>query len=168
MKFTRKSSERVGLELEARVVKWNWDRHLLSKGFDPTLELKMLSEEAREFYLAESLEHKLAEFADFLFVRYGTIAKYHGNLVTSAATFLSERESWLSLRGWMEDVEKEMRSLLIPDCIKAGVDVNKAIIWALKAVIANNELKGVETKDGKVIKNKIHTDPVTQIRRYLN
>jgi len=156
------------LSAKAYVVNWNRERGLLDKGFDPLLEMKMLSEEAREFFLAETLEHKLAEYADFLFVQFGTEAKYYASLIESTTMFSMERDRFLQLQDWMYDTQESMYSTLASEfSLKGREDLEECVRKALLIVIGCNNLKGTKTKDGKVVKNKEHINPVDKIAEVI-
>ena len=150
--------------LKERVVKWNRDRYLLDT-FNPELERRMLSEEAREFYHAETLAHKLAEYADFLFVFEGTKAKYGCNSGIKNPLFDSYL-IWKELRDWAKELQQEMHLLLV-ECIKnAGFYniTNSLIEMALTAVCSCNELKGFDKESGKVKKGANYKNPADIIK----
>lgn len=155
-------------KLQVRIVDWNRERGLLDKGFDPQLELKMLSEEAREFYMAETLEHMMCEYCDFLFVKAGTKAKYFSSLIESPSAFLLSRKNWNQMEDWIEDVESNMFNLLFCKFKaqgKAGLD--KALNFTLSVIINNNNLKGTDKVDGKVVKSAFQENPVKRVEAYL-
>lgn len=157
------------------IVKWNQDRGLLTKGFDPALELKMLTEEANEFYNADSFEHRLCEYADFKFVKAGTIAKNHAQTGLSVTMFENHRDRFIQMMEWSEEVECNMLSLLsseMEDMNRAGADLSwtfEALLdLALATVIANNNLKGTEKNaDGKVVKSKAQHKPEVILRELI-
>lgn len=153
---------------KAEVVAWNRDRGLLTAGFDPRLELKMLSEEAREFYLAETLEHMLAEYADFLFVWYGTEAKFHGDLIQSPTIFSMVWDEWLKLKQYGEFTVAAMYSVLNSHFVSHRYShINMCVAFALKTVINNNNLKGKKKVGGKVVKCEEQVDPILAIKAMM-
>lgn len=156
-------------EAQLRVIVWNKERGLLDKGFDPKLELRMLSEEAREFYTAPDIYHMLAEYADFLFVRFGTFAKYYSEKIDSHTTFSLMRDEWIKIAEWIEDQEYAMASLLSQELQREfpDMDYESLVHLALMTVILNNESKGKKTVDGKVVKNEDHRDPADLIEAFI-
>jgi len=155
-------------DIKVRIVKWNRDRGLLG-GFDPAFELKMLSEEANEFYAAESLAHMMAEYCDFLFVSGGTKAKYYSQKLESLSLFSLAREGWVELQDWINEVRDDMAILLYNKFnYKYEDGYDDAVYFAMNTVIANNELKGSKKINGKIVKSANHIDPVITIEKYLN
>jgi hypothetical protein len=157
------------------IVKWNQERGLLSKGFDPALELKMLSEEANEFYNADSFEHRLCEYADFKFVKAGTIAKNHAQTGLSITMFENFRARFVQLMEWSEEVEANMVSLLLSekafldrDGTLAGRRFEELVDLALTIVITNNDYKGgKKDADGKVVKAERQIKPEALMRELI-
>lgn len=155
-------------QLKARIVKWNRDRGLLGS-FDPALELKMLSEEAHEFYLAESLSHMMAEYCDFIFVLEGTCAKYQSQKYPSLSVFSIAREGWVELQSWTEDLSYDMGDILKDKFESTGhCNYEQAMDFAMGVVITNNELKGSKKQGGKIVKSEGQIDPACTIQEYLN
>jgi len=155
-------------QLKARIIKWNRDRCLLGN-FDPALERKMLTEEANEFYMAESLAHMMAEYCDFVFVSEGTRAKYFSQKVPSAGVFSIMTEGWGDLTSWINDAGSEMEELLQDAFESAGhVNFDQAMDFAMSVVITNNELKGTKKHNGKIVKAEGQIDPAITIQEYLN
>ena len=149
-----------------RVIKWNRDRGLLGT-FDPNLERKMLSEEAREFYLAETLEHKLAEYADFLFVLEGTKAKYICNSGINNE-FFNAYEVYKGIERWASDLIQEMDSVLQSMYVMLGSNKrHNDVALACRVVCDCNELKGVEKISGKIVKGVNYVNPVTVISKLI-
>ena len=152
------------MNLNHLIVKWNQERGLLNKGFDPALELKMLSEEANEFYNAYSFEHRLCEYADFKFVKAGTIAKNHAQVGLSTTMFENHRERFIQMMEWAEEVEDNMFYLLLTEYRASDrlftMGFEALVNLALATVIANNNLKGKnKNADGKVIKAENQKSP---------
>jgi hypothetical protein len=152
------------MNLNHLIVKWNQERGLLNKGFDPALELKMLSEEANEFYNADSFEHRLCEYADFKFVKSGTIAKNHAQTEFSVTMFENHRERFIQMMEWAEEVEDNMFYLLLTEYRASDrlftMGFEALVNLALATVIANNNLKGKnKNADGMVIKAENQKSP---------
>ena len=150
-----------------RVIKWNRDRGLLET-FDPDLEIRMLSEEAREFYYAETLAHKLAEYADFLFVLEGTKAKYGCNSGTNTDIFNAYKE-FTELHSWARSLRNEMHSVLVDILTKTGF-LNRyqdLIHLAYSTVCDCNDLKGLDKDSGKIKKSDNYKNPADIIKHKM-
>jgi len=155
--------------LKQRIVKWNRDRGLIQAGFDPALELKMLSEEAREFFLANDYEHQLQEFADFLFVEVGTRAKFFSMRHESASVLSMVIPQWGVMNEWIVDTKEEMYEILISKAdVMMDLTLQEKIQKALRIVVEANEAKGDKVVDGKVIKNTEHIDPRVKIKAMVD
>lgn len=150
--------------LKRRTVDWNKDRGLLEK-FDPALELKMLSEEVAEFYMADTLAHKFVEYADFIFVFDGTKAKYGCQPIKSTVMFEVSVSSYRVLREWAYDMQNTMYAIL-EEAVGAAM-VDAYINTARNIVVTNNERKSSEKRNGKVVKNKDHIDPADLMGQYF-
>jgi hypothetical protein len=148
-------------------VKWNRDRGLL-ENFDPKLELKMLSEEAKEFYAAETLAHMLAEYADFLFVLDGTKAKFGSQLIPSHIDIDMRLSVYGHILDWADTVEQDIRSCIISALGGNYHEINGLVSMARGHVVSCNNLKGSKKVNGKVVKNKEHIDPVDLIQADLD
>ena len=104
-----------------------------------------------------------------MFVKMGTKAKYYSLIYDSTATFELSRGRWKEMLAWIEEVEEALISDL--ECELIGQDypdVSECVLNAMQIVFDNNDLKGSETVDGKIIKNADHVDPVIKIGDYLN
>ena len=153
--------------LKALVVKWNRDRGLLDN-YDPSLELRMLSEEAREFYMAETLAHMLAERADFEFVLHGTKAKFGSQKLSSHIDMPLYMDTYTDIVDWAEvvaeDMDRCLESALGPMCHEiAGL-----IRLALDVVVQCNNRKGKNKSEGKIVKIENPPDPVALIQEQLD
>jgi hypothetical protein len=154
--------------LKTRTIKWNKDRGLLEK-FDPELELKMLSEEAKEFYHAISIPHRLAEYADFIFVLDGTKAKFACKLQRPFDfDFGTELANFKKILDWAAILQQDMYESLVDSIDASRPEIAQMIAYARGCVIKCNEMKGSKKKDGKVVKNKVHVDPTDMIREWLD
>jgi hypothetical protein len=174
-------------QIVERIIKWNYKRNQLN--FDPSLEVKMLSEEAREFYEAVALgdsAHILAEWADFHFVSYGTYAKYHAQPIESIVMFEVGVEKWEKLDAWIYNTSEQLDTILdghfanmqTGQTVRSGglniVQGNGGSLRhmkqvALETVTECNEAKGTrKNPDGKIEKGPKHQDPVELIRERLN
>lgn len=152
---------------KALTVKWNRDRGLLDK-FDPKLELKMLSEEAKEFYEAKTLAHMLAEYADFLFVLDGTKAKFGSQLITSHIDIEMRLNVYGHILDWADVVKQDIESCLASSLGGNYHELGGLVSMARGYVIACNSLKGMKKEGGKIVKNEEHVDPVDLIQKDLD
>lgn len=152
-----------------RVIKWNRDRNGLI--FDPNLEMKMLSEEAREFWMSEDLAHKFQEYADFLFVSVGAFAKYHATQWSSFSQFALGVDGFNQMTEWIGRQEESMR-----DNLKALSEANgfnkfafdQVKNFAIDAVIEANEAKPLAKEEGgKIPKGVFYKSPLERIQNKL-
>ena len=152
--------------LKALVVKWNRDRGLLDN-YDPSLELRMLSEESREFYMADTLAHMLAERADFEFVLYGTQAKFGSQNLSSHIDMPLYMSTYTDIIDWAEAVAKDMDRCL-ESAFGGMMQCGGLVRMALDIVIQCNNLKGKNKSEGKIIKIESPPDPVALIQEQLD
>lgn len=154
--------------LKALTVKWNRDRGLLNK-FDPKLELKMLSEEAKEFYEAETIAHMLAEYADFQFVLDGTKAKFGSQVISSHIDIDLRVKTYNDIMSWAGKVMSDMHNCLSSVLDGHRHELNALINMARGHVISCNNLKGLKkNEEGKIQKNEKHVDPKDLIEAELD
>lgn len=126
-------------ELRIKIIDWNLERGFLEEGFDPKPELCALSNKARDFYIATSLEQQLIEYADFLFIQFGTVAKYYSNTFKSPGAFCISRQQWKEFIEWIKEVEVEMYDILqMKFDLSYRQNLKECIIAALRTVINNN------------------------------
>jgi len=152
---------------KALTVKWNRDRGLLDT-FNPGLEVSMLSEEAKEFYNAETLSHMLAEYADFIFVLDGTQAKFGSYIAESYSDQINIFRKYKEILEWANVVLLDMQEHL---CSMLGENYNEVsglIKMASSFVVSCNNLKGTKKENGKVVKNTDHADPAVLIQEELD
>lgn len=151
-----------------RIVAWNRDRGLLDN-FDILLEIKMLSEEAREFYMAETFEHRLCEFSDFLFVKEGTKAKYNARLGSPSNPLFHNQESYLELMKWTDRIECHMTDILFSEyeAVPVSASFQHCIKTAMDVVIKNNNLKGKKKDGGKIVKAANQEKPEAVLARLI-
>lgn len=151
-----------------RIIKWNRERGLLPE-FDPALHLKHLSQEAQEFYMAETLAHKLAEYSDFMFFLEGIKARWGCVVFTSTYDFEVQHKGFNMLLDWADDKLSFMQEVL-EDMLAAQGKItllSKALHIAMTVVCECNELKPKKTVNGKIVKGDKHVDPVNEIRKRL-
>ena len=87
-----------------QIVRWNRERNGLALNIDT--EVKMLTEEANEFFMAETKEDRLREVADFTFVWIGTLAKCLGDRCEDWKSLMLRKGFFYGIKGWV-DVETE-------------------------------------------------------------
>lgn len=159
-KPTTEQSSVLPLSSTQRIIAWNRERNNLK--FDIDLETQMLTEEAQEFYQAETLVDRIDAWCDFIFVGTGTIIKY---LAVKSKCFADQKEMVEQvdfLSSWMEHQRMQMVELLTeevsdiwPKMHHSEEDLlDELLRKCLDIVIDANEKKGT-TKDenGKVIKH---------------
>lgn len=149
-----------------RIINWNRVRNGLE--FDPNLEVRMLTEEAHEFFHAECLEEQIREFADFMFVLTGTIAKFYSTKYDSAILLTQNFQHFNMLMEWAAQVRAEMFDTML-STIEETVDVDgeiaedmlKLIVGqALEIITEANEKKGTEKDEhGKIVKGPDYVAP---------
>lgn len=147
------------------IIEWNRERNDLA--FDPRLEVKMLSEEAREFFTAPNVVERLREYADFMFVWTGTKAKYFARTFDSPLDLYLE--DFKKLDDWVENAKYFMIEVLRKEL--ATLDskhFDNLLDASIKAVTEANKAKGTE-KDafGKVQKGHNYKAPSEAIRELL-
>jgi len=152
-----------------RVAEWNRSRGLLEQGFDPQLEIWMLTEEAREFVLAEDKYQKLQEAADFLFVFNGTEAKFYAETFVSYGALETATQGFYCIQDWVSHVHAYHRNviaeLFFPNgSTFGGSTVVDLLEIALDEVIKANERKPKDTVSGKIIKGPDYESPLPQIK----
>ncbi len=152
-----------------RIIDWNKERNALE--FNISLEIKMLHEECREFYMANSVVERLQEFSDFLFVWTGTTAKYGAMQLDDVHTFKQFNEMMAELRTWVDEQVNQMSSILNKELQSMELDeqqFSEVVNGAMEAVIEANENKGTEKDDnGKVKKGSNYVHPKEKIESIL-
>jgi hypothetical protein len=155
--------------MKYRIIKWNRERNLLDN-FNPNLEAKMLSEEAREFFFASEVEHMLQEAADFIFVKTGTVAKYFAQESEGVQKLLTDYDHFKQLSDWMESMIDCMVEILESKYVECNLPIHfvtSDLSFALRFVCEANEAKGKEKVDGKVVKGDTYVSPIKRIKKYL-
>lgn len=158
----------------SQIVTWNRDRGLLVS-FDPGLSMKLLSEEAKEFFKAETLPEMLCEYADFWFVWHGYRAISSCSAIHPVGLEVAVN-SMGYLENWRFNVDTAMRDLLLSEYKKQypedNVDVwqmfNDDANKAMEFVIHCNEMKSSKkNSDGKIVKADGQLSPVPMMEGYL-
>lgn len=153
----------------AGIVEWNLARNNLK--FDPALEAKMLSEEAREFFTALNLVERCREAADFTFVMVGTLSKYYAQQRQDASEICFSHAHFLEFRRWMEDTNAIIRATLENEFEALGFgakDVNYVQDVCLRYVLEANRAKNAEKNaEGKVQKGANYVSPSEKIDAFL-
>lgn len=168
----------VNNSITQRIIKWNRDRNNLK--FDLDLEVKMLTEEANEFYQAEHLVDRMDAWADFIFVGTGTIMKYLNNKLNYFEDLKEMIEQTDLLSSWMEHqriqmielLEEEVNAINPQGSYKDENFVDNILKEVLETVVDANEKKGNKLDaNGKVTKHPDFQKPEAKIdnilRKYL-
>lgn len=154
-------------DFENRVLAWNRERGLL-ESFDPNLSMRLLCEEAKEFFNAESLVDMLCEYADFHFVLEG-YRSIRSCSPLSSVSLPSTVKGIEALESWCLATDNHMLHILRS---RYGRDyfsrMENDIEAAKMAVCICNEQKSSEKKEGKIVKAANQRKPQTLICTYLH
>lgn len=143
-----------------QIVRWNRERNGLAFNIDT--EVKMLTEEANEFFMAETKEDRLREAADFKFVWVGTLAKCLGGRCKNELDFMSRKIFLDDIEEWADSEEEAMVEVLEED------GTNHLLPRALEIVTRANLAKPkTKNSDGKVIKGDDYVDPIEEIKQII-
>ena len=143
-----------------QIIRWNRERNGLALNIDT--EVKMLTEEANEFFMAETKEDRLREAADFVFVWRGTSAKCLSGRCKDWQSIMSRKGFFDCIRKWVDVVTDAMTEMLEED--------GTYHLWprvleiVTKANLAKPKTKNV---DGKVIKGDDYIDPIEEIKQLI-
>lgn len=157
-----------------RILQWNKKRNDLK--FNIELEAAMLSEEANEFFTADTLVDRLDAYADFVFVGVGTIYKHLATKHKYFAGIEADYDQVSILTEWMQTVREQMLELISleilsidPKCTYKDEDIITNILNAtLEIVMDANEKKGTERDEqGKVKKPEGFIKPEATIHKML-
>lgn len=161
--------------LKERVYAWNRDRGLTE--YDPSLEIKMLTEELTEFWMAYDPAHIVQEYCDFLFVSYGTVFKIGCKKYCSMPMLCAWYKDSVRLIEFISDTIGDMEERvhgIIQDYMsnvsyvsysKSEHIMNKAFGYVIEA----NEAKSAEKdSSGKVVKGDSYISPYSKIKETLD
>lgn len=143
-----------------QIVRWNRERNGLALNIDT--EVKMLTEEANEFFMAETKEDRLREAADFTFVWIGTLAKCLSGRCKDWQSIMSRKGFFDCIKEWVDAEAEAMIEVLEED--------GTYYLWprvleiVTKANLAKPKTKNV---DGKVIKGDDYIDPIEEIKQII-
>lgn len=154
-----------GTTLQERIIEWNRMRNNLE--FDPSLEVRMLSEEASEYFMATDPAHKLQEAADFFFVFTGTQAKFRATKFETITLFSIAEKGWRQLEAWMQETKDDIVGDLSGILGKPKNKTTWIITAALKIVTDANEAKPLAKEEGKTPKGEDYVSPLERIRKEL-
>lgn len=143
-----------------QIVRWNRERNGLALNIDT--EVKMLTEEANEFFMAETKEDRLREAADFKFVWIGTLAKCLGGRCKDWQSLMSRKGFFDYIKEWVDAEAEAMTEVLEED--GTYYLLPRVLEIVTKANLAKPKTKNV---DGKVIKGDDYTDPIEEIRQII-
>ena len=91
----------------------------------------MLSEEAREFFLATTLVDRLDAWADFAFVAIGAACKHMAVRSTQLSFLEREQEEFLTLAAYREGGDAGSLCTLL-DCARSTPATNKLLVNGLR------------------------------------
>lgn len=143
-----------------QVIRWNRERNGLD--FNVDTEVKMLTEEANEFFMAETKEDRLREAADFTFVWIGTLAKCLGSRCKDWQSLMLRKGFFDDIKEWVDAETEVMAEVLEEDgtyCL-----LPRVLEIVTKANLAKPKTKNV---DGKVIKGGDYIDPIEEVKQIL-
>ena len=143
-----------------QVIRWNRERNGLD--FNVDTEVKMLTEEVNEFFMAETKEDRLREAADFTFVWIGTVVKCLGGRCKDWKSLMLRKDFFDGIKEWVDVETKEMGEVLAED--------GTHHLWprALEIVTKANLAKPkTKNADGKVIKGDDYIDPIEEIKQII-
>lgn len=143
-----------------QIVRWNRERNGLALNIDT--EIKMLTEEANEFFMAETKEDRLREVADFNFVWIGTVAKCLSGRCKDWQSIMSRKGFFDCIKEWVDAEEKVMIEVLEED--GTYYLLPRVLEIVTKANLAKPKTKNV---DGKVIKGDDYIDPIEEIKQII-
>ena len=168
------------MTINQRIIDWNKKRNGLE--FDIALEQSMLTEEAREFFMANTLAERLQEYSDFVFVSVGTRAKFFSySSDISIERFVHLKGMMDIMFSWMDDFCAEAIALITQEIIsiakandthrygREGIALAQGLYdGALEAVVTANEVKGSEkNENGKIVKGDNYVTPQVAIDQML-
>lgn len=143
-----------------KIVRWNRERNGLALNIDT--EVKMLTEEANEFFMAETKADRLREAADFKFVWVGTLAKCLGGRCKNELDFMSRKSFLEDIEAWADAEEEAMSEMLNEDGTRHMLP--RALEIVTRANLAKPKTKN---SDGKVIKGDDYVDPIEEIKQII-
>ena len=142
--------------MERFVYAFNQERNQFE--LDMELEVKMLQEEVREFFEAESLAARIDATVDVEYVWLGTQMKCSMNGA------LVHRE----LSEWIGNFNEIAGAIVLKELHALGLVYNDVIAEATDIVCRANAAKGSKLVDGKVSKENYGIDATQLIQDYLD
>lgn len=143
-----------------QIIRWNRERNGLALNVDT--EVKMLTEEANEFFMAETKEDRLREAADFKFVWIGTLAKCLGGRCKDWKSLMLRKGFFDDIKEWVDVETEKMIEVLEED--GTHYLLPRVLEIVTKANQAKTKAKGA---DGKVIKGYYYIDPIEEIKQIV-
>lgn len=137
------------------------------------LELKMLQEEANEFFTADTFVQRLQEYSDFIFVWEGTKAKFYAYNATLSPSCKPAQIKWFdSIFEWATEIQRDMRYRLLKEMEVNDIDKtrqNAIFKEAMVAVVTANESKipGLKDENGKTKKGPFYQRPYEKIKHQV-
>lgn len=155
--------------ISSRIIKWNKKRNGLD--YNPQLEAKMLSEEANEFYMADTFIDRVDAYCDFQFVAIGTQAKIKAERAYDSNTLLGSFNSdFNDFSEYIDSTEYQMLHILREDWERMGlyISLQQYLDKSLEIVLEANEAKGTtKGADGKVLKGEDYKKPEDSLEELL-
>ncbi len=152
-----------------RIVAWNRERNNLE--FDGNLETQMLSEEANEFYMAETFVDQVDAYCDFQFVAVGTLAKFNASKLNEASELSYVKENADFIISYMNRNSEAMYDILQTewDIFQLYQSLDQFLNTCLEIVLNANEAKGkIKNAEGKIQKGAAYVPPESSIKELLD
>ena len=150
-------------KVEKRIVEWNKERG--NTEFSLDLEMRLLLEEAQEYFVADNLIDKFDAFLDYLFVGQGSLWKYEINDINNEE--FSEFVSHTGAVLW-EDFERQLQKELFPinhffNFVNDGLEI---------VLRYNNKKSAMKDANGKIVKPVNWSGPEKELeelfKEYMN
>ena len=152
-----------------KIIKWNKDRNQLK--YSPKLEGSMLSEEAREFFEADTFIDRVDAYCDFQFVSVGTKAKLLNQTMYGIAEIRNVNKELSDYEEYFYQVTDLMNKVLEEEyeSFKPKIPLGKFLNLSLKIVVDANEQKSKnKNAEGKVQKGENFVPPEQSIKALLS
>jgi hypothetical protein len=154
------------------IVDFNRKNELLN--FDVELEIKMLSEEAREFFLADNIVDRMDAVCDFIYVANGSEAKFFSMEHTNYDDLKDGLNKFSTLKIYIDETKKTLMGTIVIELEKRSHEVNEALAYKIineclhEVIEANKQKLGAKKSSiGKVQKPKGFIPPEDRIRKVL-
>lgn len=146
-------------KIEKGIIEWNEKRE--NTEFSLDLEMRLLLEEAQEYFVADNLIDKFDAFLDYMFVAQGSCWKYEINKINNEMF-----DEFVSHTGGVigEDFEMKLEKASFPmnhffNFINDGLEI------VLKY---NNKKSSMKDKNGKIVKPENWKGPEKELEELFN